>query len=216
MRIKISLFTILFILIFPLQANALGTTNSTDSADLLMPKKEKIKADIQETKENFRERKQETREAMQVKKDEFKLRLQTLRDQKKKLIVERMDTRMATINKSATMRFTIILEKLQTILNRIIGKSNSPAFNSATSSAQLAINNASTIVASQSAMVYVAQIASEAALKENVGSTVSELRLDLRDAHKAVIDARQAVMNAVKELAKDRKSGPSATGSAQL
>ncbi|OGH20612.1 MAG: hypothetical protein A3D74_04365 [Candidatus Levybacteria bacterium RIFCSPHIGHO2_02_FULL_37_13] len=204
MRLKLLLCSILFFLVFPLQANALTATTGTESADLMMLKKDQI-----------RERKQETREAIQAKKDEFKLRLQTIRDQKKKLIVEKLDTKLATVNRNAVARFTSVLEKLQAILNRIIGKANTPSFNAATASAQLAINNATAIVASQSAMVYVIQIASEFALKTNVGSSASELRLDLRDARKAIVDAKQAVMNAVKELAKDRKNGSSATGSAQ-
>jgi hypothetical protein len=134
---------------------------------------------------------------------------------------------MASVNKKSTAKFSAVLERIQSILNRIIATAqnlktkgvDTTALDSATASAQIAIDNAKAVVASQSAMVYVIQIASESALRENVGSTVSDLRLDLRDAHKAVIDAKQAVMNAAMELAKFNerrifKERP-ATGSAQ-
>ena len=212
MRVKISLCLLLLFLFFPLQANALTVPPiGTGSADRMGPK---------EIRETFRERRQEAREAITARREEFKLRLQALRDQKKRMIIERIDTRMASANKKTTTRLASVLERIQSILNKIIEKAgiikakglDTSALDSATASAQIAIDNASAVVASQSAMVYVIQIASESALRENVGSTVSELRLDLRDAHKAVVDAKQAVMNAAMELAKLR---PTATGSAQ-
>jgi len=216
MRLKIAFCLLIAILLIPLQANAQINVSGTDSADLMMRKKDQ-----------FRERRQETREAIQTRREELKQRLQTLRDQSKKVIVERIDTRMASANKKTIARLSGVLERLQSILNKIVEKAgiiktkggDTTVLDSATSSAQIAIDNAKSVVASQSAMVYVIQIASESALRENVGSTVSELRLDLRDAHKAVVDAKQAVMNAAMELAKFNerrifKERP-ATGSAQ-
>ncbi len=198
MRVKIVLCVLTLVVLFPLQTSA---QTSTASAGRMGPK---------EVREAFRERRQETREAIQARREEFKQRLQTLRDQRKRTIVERIDTRMASANKKTTTRLASVLERIQSILNKIIERAglvkakgvDTAALDSATASAQIAIDNAKAVVASQSAMVYVIQIASESAIKENVGSTVSELRLDLRDAHKAVIDAKQAVMNAVMELAK--------------
>ena len=211
MRLKLALSLLLAVLLFPLQANAQTNVSGTDSADLMRPKRDQI-----------RERRQETRDAIQTRREEFKQRLQELRDQRKRIVVERMDTRMASANKKATARFSAVLERIQSILNKIIEKAgllkakgvDTTALDSATASAQIAIDNAKAVVASQSGMVYVMQIASESALRENVGSTVSELRLDLRDAHKAVVDAKQAVMKAM-ELAKLRRSESTATGSAQ-
>jgi len=211
MRLKIALCLLITVFLIPLQGYAQTNVGGTDSADLMM-----LKAD------QFRERRQESRQAIQAKKDELKLRLQALRDQKKRVIIERIDTRMVSTNKKTTTRLSGVLERIQSILNKIIQKAgtikakgiDTVALDSATASAQIAINNASAVIASQSAMVYVIQISSESAIKENVGSTVSELRLDLRDAHKAVVDAKQAVMNAVMERAKLRRLD-SASGSAQ-
>ena len=211
MRLKLSLCLLAAGLLFSLQANAQTNLSGSDSADLMLKK------------DQLRVRRQETREVMRARREEFKQSLQTLRDQRKKIIVERIDTRMASANKKATVRFSAVLEKLQLILNRIVTRAqnlkvkgvDTTAFDSATASAEIAIGNAKAAIASQSAMVYVIQIASESALRENVGSTVSELRLDLRDAHKAVINAKQAVMNAAMELAKLRRSESAATQSAQ-
>ena len=212
MRVELFLCVLFLLLLSPLQASA---QTGTDSARRMGPK-------IDQLRETFRERKQENREVIQARREEFKQRLQTLRDQKKRVIIERIDTRMASTNKKTTTRLSGVLERIQSILNKIIQKAgtikakgiDTVALDSATASAQIAINNASAVIASQSAMVYVIQISSESAIKENVGSTVSELRLDLRDAHKAVVDAKQAVMNAVMERAKLRRLD-SASGSAQ-
>jgi len=204
MRLKLCLCLFLAVLLFPLQTNALTNLSGTDSADLMMLKKDQ-----------FRERRQEAREVIQARREEFKQRLQTLRDQRKRTIIERIDTRMASTNKKTTSRLVSVLERIQSILNKIIEKAglfkakgvDTASIDSATASAKIAIDNAKAIVASQSAMLYVIQIASESALRQNVGSTVSELRLDLRDAHKAVVDAKQAVMNAGMELAKFNGKG---------
>jgi len=216
MRLKIAFCLLITVLLIPLQGYAQTNVSGTDSADLMMEKKDQ-----------FRERRQETREAIQARREELKQRLGTLRDQRKRTIIERIDTRMASINKKSIARLSGVLERIQSILNKIIEKAgiikakggDTTALDSATAFAQIAIDNAKSVVASQSAMVYVIQIASESALRENVGSSVSELRLDLRDAHKAVVDAKQAVMNAAMELAKFNerrifKERP-ATGSAQ-
>lgn len=155
---------------------------------------------------------EEEKEAMTMKRKEFKERLQTIRDETKRMQVERIDTKISSANQTATNRFSAVLDKLQSILDKLIGKAQdvkakgigTTALDSAIGSAQASIDDAKAAVTSQMARLYVIQIASESALKSSVGSTVSELRTDLRDVHKAVVDAKQAVQKAVIERAKLR------------
>lgn len=190
-KIFLSLLLASFVVIFPVSADALA---------LPIPNDEK--------------------EMIKTKREGFKERLQTISDEAKRLLTERIDTKMAVVNQKTTTRFSTVLEKLESILNRIIATGqdlkvkgiDTAALDSATLSAQKAIDNAKSTVASQTAMIYIIQIASESALKSSVGSTVSQLRQDLKDVHKAVVDAKQAVQKAIMERAKLRSS---VTGSAQ-
>lgn len=202
------------IAISPSRVNAL-TLISTPSSDL------------RNMRDGAMEKKSEFMEMMKTKREEFKEHLQTIRDTAKRRLVERIDTRMGSVNQRATNRFSAVLDKLQSILNRFVGKAeeaklkgiDTTTINSAIESAQGSIDNAKAVVASQAANLYVIEIASESALKVNVGSVVSELKNDLRDVHKLVVDAKQAVQKVVMEFAKLRGSGlkeeNTATGSSQ-
>lgn len=160
----------------------------------------------QDRKENAAQRK----DAAQQKREEFKTRLQAIKDQKKKAAVERIDIKIANTNEVHTVRFTSILAKLQSILDRVSQKTedakangkDTTALDSSIVNAQAAIDSAKTAVSAQAAKTYAIQISDEANLRNSVGTTVSQFRKDLRDVHKAVVEAKQAVQKAVRELAK--------------
>lgn len=141
----------------------------------------------------------------------YKSKIEAIRDGKKKLVVERIDSKTETVNNKATDRMLGVLDKLESILKNITEKvSAAKAKGYNTASVELAIqdaksviDSAKTILTEQAAKSYVLEV-DESALRQTVGSTVSQLRLDLQASHKAVIDAKQAVMNAVRELAKLR------------
>jgi len=187
---------------------------STPSSDLKM-------------RDAAKEKRTEFIEMMKAKREEFNKRLQTIGDEGKRMLVERIDTKMGRVNQSVTNRFSIVLDKLQSILNRFIGKAqdakakgiDTSAVDSAIESAQIALGNAKTLAASQAANLYVVDIASQSALRVSVGSVVSQLRSDLRDVHKAMVDAKQAVQKVVMEFAKLRRNElnreSTATGSSQ-
>lgn len=150
------------------------------------------------------------KDAVQQKREEFKTRLQTIRNEKKKAAVERIDIKIANMNEAQTIRFTSILVKLQSILDRVSQKASeakangkdTTALDSSITTAQAVIDSAKTAVSAQAAKAYSIQISDEATLRNSVGATTSQFRKDLRDVHKAVVDAKQAVQNAVGELAK--------------
>lgn len=192
MRLKIVSFLLVFTLLFvlPLVVYAQGTP--------------------QNRAQNRRDAIVQRREAAQQKREEFKARLQTIRSEKKKAAVERIDTKIANTNEVHTVRFTSILAKLQSILDRVSQKAqeaktnerDTAALDSSIVSAQAAIDSAKTVVSAQAAKGYVVSISDEKALRNSVGSTVSQFRKDLRDVYKAVVEAKQAVQKAVSELAK--------------
>lgn len=171
-------------------------------------------SDLRNILDATREKRSESREMMKAKRGEFRERLQTIRDEKKKLIVERVDAKMESANQRTTTRFSAVLDKLQSVLNRLIGKAgdaktkgiDTAALDLAIESAQASIGNAKTAVASQAAKLYTIEIASESALRNSVGSVVNQLRQDLRDVHTAIVDAKQAVQKVAVEYARLRRN----------
>lgn len=154
------------------------------------------------------EKRQEIRKNIKEEREEFRQRLQTIRDQKKKLVVEKIDQKIANANKKSTTRFTGVLEKLQLVLDKFSQRAviikakggNTAQVDEAIKIAQNAIDKAKAQVASQAAKEYTIQIGAESTLRLSVGATVSQFRKDLRDVHKTVIDAKQAVQNVGKEM----------------
>lgn len=161
-------------------------------------------------KDTSQNRVQNRKDVVAQRKEEFKTRLQTIRNERKKAAVERIDTKIANTNEVHTVRFTSILVKLQSILDRVSQKASeakangkdTTALDSSIVSAQAAIDSAKTAVSAQAAKTYAIQISDEATLRNSVGTTTSQFKKDLRDVHKAVVEAKQAVQKAISELAK--------------
>jgi len=124
-------------------------------------------------------------------------------------LVERISTKLSTVNTNRTTHMSTVLEKINTLLNRLVERINTAKVNgkdiasveSALTQAQDALSDARSLVATQAAKTYEFEISSEeGVLKSNVGTVVSQFEKDLRDAHKAVVDAKQAVMLLIKDL----------------
>lgn len=161
-------------------------------------------------KETSQNRAQNRKDVVAQRKEEFKTRVQAIKDQKKKAAVERINTKIVNQNKAVTNRLSAVLTKLQSVLDRISQKAqdakaagkNTAALSTAISNAQTALDAAKAAVSNQAAKEYTLSIANEGTLRSTVGTTVSGFRKDLRDVHKTVVDAKQAVQNALSELAK--------------
>lgn len=175
--------------LFPSFVNAQILT-STNSASSL---KQRIKDIVQIKSE-------ETKQTLKLKRDEFKAGIQTIKDQRKKLLVERIDTKIAELNKKSTDGFSEVLAGLQTFIDKISQSTNDEKVLADIKVAQTAIDTAVVAVASQSAKTYTIQITTEQNLRINVGTTMSQFRQDLMATHKLVVDAKQAVQ----ALNKDR------------
>lgn len=179
--IVISVFFLLFILTLS-NVSAQGTDSGTISATPLKKQRAELK---QQLKDTISAKRLEAKTAIQTKREEFKTRMQTIKDQRKKAVVERIDTKLSTINEKHTNRFTEVLGNLQLILDKVTDKD--------TAAAQTAIDTARKAVETQAEKTYTIIITDEVNLKQNVGATTSQLRQDLTATHKAVIDARHAV-----------------------
>lgn len=151
--------------------------------------------------------KDDAKASISAQREEFKIKLQVIKDQRKKLLVERIDARIAEVNKNQTTRFTDNLNKLQTFLDRFSKLATGTAALADITKAQTAINTARNAVDAQAAKTYTITITDDLTLKFNAGKTMSQFRLDLVAVHKLVIDAKQAVqkLNTDRKLIKKEK-----------
>lgn len=186
----------LFVLVFVSSVNAQTGTDSAASK-LKMQRQElqaQKKAAISEIKETVKAKREAAKEAIATKREEFKTKLKTIRDEKKKVLVERIDAKLANANLKHTDRFAQVLSNLQAILDKLntdVDKTE----------AQAAIDTAKTEVEAQAAKTYTITISTETALKSDAGTVTSQLRLDLSATHKLVVDAKQAVQALRKDSA---------------
>jgi hypothetical protein len=123
---------------------------------------------------------------------EFKAKLETIKDEKKKLLVGRIDSKIAEINKRTTDRYLKTLEQLQMFVDRVSASDAATLANR--TAAQNAINAAKTAVEAQAAKTYTIEITDEETLKTNVGTVVSQFRKDLTTVHELIVKARLSVV----------------------
>ena len=154
--------------------------------DSIIRKEGRISRKVSQIKEG-------TKAIVQAKRDEFKTRIQTIKDEKKKALVARIDGKLSEVNIKHTDRFSQVLTKLQTHLDKISQTAKDKKVLADVGIAQASIDAAETAVANQAAKTYTIQITTETALRLNVGTTTSQLRQDLMSTHKLVVDAKQAV-----------------------
>lgn len=216
---------VVFVLIFFLSFTLLPNTaygQSTDSAALetkpssirerMVAEKQKLqekRTAIQENREEIRA----SREAvMQAKRIAFQQKVAAIKDEKKKQLIERIDTKMNTVNTNRTNRMLENLEKLVNILDGVREKSalakengkNTGSVDTAIVKADTAIQNAKTAILAQAGKEYVITIIATGSgqLKSSVGATTKQLQADLSASHKLLVAAKQAVQKAHMELSK--------------
>ncbi len=190
--------------------------------ELRMEKKEgldKIKSERKSLHEEIKKKRAEIKEQFKEKRAEFKAHLAEIKDARKQKIVEKLDTKLSTVNTNHTNRWAEALEKMEEILSKLTEKANqakSLGTNTTTAensiqSAQTAIDQAKNAVTTQAGKEYVLNISDEKLLKNTVGTTVSGLRLDLQSVHKLVIAAKQKVMEAALAVRQLKLNTPTKT-----
>lgn len=170
-------------------------------------------ADIRERRDAFheelKEKREAAKEAFKEEREQFKEKLESLRDERKKSIVERVDERMSRVNEHRTDQMTKHLEKMNSILERVVSRTaeaaavgkDTSSVDSAIAEAQAVIGAAQDAVAAQAGKDYVIEITSEDGLKNVVGSAMSSLQSDLRSVHGLIVEARKKVSAAIQALA---------------
>lgn len=191
-----------------------GQDKKQDVMEKIGMKKDEIKERIALNKEDLLEKlemkRKEASESHKLKREALRLRLQSIKDERRRLLTEKISTKAAEINTRRTNRWMEILNKLSAILQRLIDKVNAAksqgkdtaAAEAAIATAEAKIALAEDAVASQAGKVYVANVTTDATLNNNVGSLISGLQSDLQAVHRLIIEAKQAVMNVVREMAR--------------
>ena len=159
---------------------------------------------------SLREKKEEALTLRKQKQQELQEKLQTFKDEQKKARIEKIDEKLAQINTRRTDRWVEALEKLAGIVDRLDAKvataetegKDVATAKSTIEDARDAIATAQSTVSSQAGKDYTVSLTDESTAKNLVGKTVSGMQADLRAVHKAIIDARKAVMTAAKEVKK--------------
>lgn len=175
-------------------------------------------------REQFKEARLEKKEAISQARENFQQKLAAIKDERKKAVVDRIDKRIANANKNLTSKMTNALNRLSNILDKLDKRAQTlktegkdvASYDTAAASARTAIASATAAVNAQSAKTYTAVITSDSALKANIGAVISLFRTELSAVHKAVIDAKQAVVKAAKEITKIKTGSKNATGSATI
>lgn len=181
-----------------------------------------IKALRDEVKDKIQQAKDDLKAKIEEERSAFEDKIKTLKDEKKKTIVENVDTRLNDVNKNQTAIMSKALDELTAHLQKISSNAataktngkNTTTVDAAITTAQKAIATAKDAVASQSAKTYTPQITTESALRQTVGTTVTQLHTDLKTTRLTVIAARTAVVNAAKALVQlggGKTASPSAT-----
>lgn len=218
------------LLVFPGTAYAQDSTPSaTTRKDRVQERKETLQQRRAEIKENAEKRLEElkakleqARNVMKARRETFREKVQTIKDTRKQNAVNRVDQRIATVNKNHTDRFSKALAELERLLGKISDKTtqmkaegkDTTALEDAIALAQQALSDAKTAVEEQAGKEYIAAIADETTLRVTVGTTISQFRLDLNNTRKSVVNAKQAVLNAAR-AARVQKREQDATQSAQ-
>lgn len=136
----------------------------------------------------------------------LKAKLQKFKDQRKASLAEKINTSLNRVNQNQTTQMQKHLATMNTILGKLENRINAQtsdikdpaAAKTAIASARSAIASASALVTAQSQKDYTILITSESKVKADAKLQRDKLHTDLQTLRKAVMDAKQAVANAIR------------------
>ena len=228
MKLKIALLVIFGLLVFsPLLTKAELPTGQIDVRE----KRQEMIKEVQNTRQNIKENileqkeKRETfRETLQAEREDrkkkigemketfkrerenFKEKIKTIRDERKKLLTEKIDNRMSTVNKNQTDRMLNALERLTEHVNKleerlVQAKANGVDVSEVEiliATAKNSISTALVAVEEQASKDYVFTIVDEKNLGQSVKSSFDSLSQDLKAVQKLLVKAKEDVVNTYK------------------
>lgn len=162
-------------------------------------KRDQVREKVETRKETIKER-IATREAA------LKAKLQAFKDKKKAEIADRLNSNLNKINQKQTGQMLKHLDKMSAILNKLEARVNkgTPDIKDpqvakiSIAQAKASIASATAAVKIQSEKDYTLQVSSESAVRKDAQKKRTELHTDLLAVRKLVIDAKQAVANAIR------------------
>lgn len=168
-----------------------------------------LKVNVENRMENIREKLASRAAALRVKLNAFK-------DKRKAEIAERVNTNLNRINQNQTDQMQRHLKAMSVILDKLEARveSGNPdikdpaAATSAIASARIIIASTTATVSTQTEKDYTIQITSESRIRADAKNMRDKLHTDFQTVRKAVIEAKQAVANAIRVA----KSGPLPAG----
>ena len=152
-----------------------------------------LKSLVEQQKSNLERERATISARIQEARAKFKEGLTMIKDQVKQRLVQRIDKRIAEINKNKTDRYIKVLDVLQVFVDRTSEISTDSATLTNIASAQIAINAARLTVVAQAEKVYTMDITDEQAIRANAGTVISQFKHDLAAMYRLVIDAKVAV-----------------------
>jgi len=161
---------------------------------------------IEAKRENIEDKIADMKEKLASKTAALRLRLQDFRDKKKAEIAERVNNNLNKINQNQTAKMQKHLDKMSSILDRLEARveSNKPdisdpaAARTAILAARETIATTSAAVSAQALNDYTVVVTSEGRIGLDVKTQRDKLHSDLLTLRKMVIDAKQAVANAIR------------------
>lgn len=149
------------------------------------------------------------KDAVKTKREELRKRLSVIRDEQKKKKVENINMRMDALNERWTAHFSLALERLENVLEKITERaaeaaekgSDVAAVNAAITSVKASFAISRTQIVLQAGKTYAIIISTENALQADVKKTRQALHDDLAAVRETVKSARDAAHNAATALA---------------
>lgn len=190
----------------------LAEDGSSSAVRPVVRKNQLVQERIEAKRENIEDKIASMREKLASKEAALHSRLQDFRDKKKAEIAERVNTNLNRINQNRTTQMQKHLDKMSEVLDRLEARVNQAkpdikdpaAARAAIAAARLNISTASASVSAQALKDYTIVVTSEGRIGLDAKIQRDKLHSDLVAVRRIVIEARQAVANAIR-IAKSGK-----------
>lgn len=194
-RLSTVFLLICMILISAYTVIAKEATTSTTARDKIQQRIDANKEKIEAKKETAAQRITTIKEKMATREAALKAKLDKFRDQKKAETADKVNANLNQINQKQTEQMLKHLDKMSALLTKLETQKGSSV---ESSTANVSIASASAVVKAQAAKDYTLTVTSESTVRKDAQKIRDMLHADLRNVRKLVIDAKQAVANAIR------------------
>lgn len=184
--------SLIFLCLILIAAYPVWAQESTSGAT----RKEKTRERIEVRKEKVAERMENKKEAMATREAALKAKLEKFKDKRKAEVADRVNTNLNRINQKQTAQMLKHLDKMSTILAKLEKRANQGT--AAIASAKEGIATATASVKLQAEKDYTIALSSEGTVRKDAQKMREQLHSDLKALRVGVIDAKQAVANAIR------------------